>query len=137
MYGAAATWRRRWYAQPSRARRLEKPVVSVGNLRAGGSGKTPVVAHIARLLVSRGERPVDSESRLRAGPARRSGVTVVSDGKTIRADVAHAGDEPFMLAQALPGVPVLVDRRPLSRRHASPSGSSAPPSTAGRRVSAR
>src|SRR4029077_5638023 len=97
MYGAAPTWRRRWYAQSSRTRRLERPVVSVGNLRAGGSGKTPVVAHIARLLVSRGEHPaILSRGYARTSPTR--GVTIVSDGRTIRTDVAHAGDEPFMLA---------------------------------------
>ena len=53
VYGAAAAWRRRWYARdPSRRqRRSTRPVISVGNLRVGGSGKTPVVAHIARLLL--------------------------------------------------------------------------------------
>ena len=57
-YSAAAAWRRRWYdADPARRRRLVQPVVSVGNLRVGGSGKTPIVAHIARLLVAAGERP--------------------------------------------------------------------------------
>jgi tetraacyldisaccharide 4'-kinase len=38
-------------------------------------------------------------------------VTIVSDGSTILTDVAHAGDEPFMLARALPGVAVLVGAR--------------------------
>src|SRR5204863_1453836 len=57
-YGAAAAWRRAWYARdPSRRHRLERPVVSVGNLRVGGSGKTPIVEYIARLLVEQGERP--------------------------------------------------------------------------------
>jgi len=50
-YGAAAAWRRAWYARdPARQRQLARPVVSVGNLRVGGSGKTPVVEYIARLL---------------------------------------------------------------------------------------
>jgi tetraacyldisaccharide 4'-kinase len=108
VYGAAASWRRRWYARdPSRARRLGRPVVSVGNLRAGGSGKTPAVAHLARLLLDAGERP----SILTRGYARRAprdGVTVVSDPARVLADVDAAGDEPLMLARALPGVPVLV-----------------------------
>jgi tetraacyldisaccharide 4'-kinase len=107
-YGAATTWRRRWYARdPSRRHHLARPVVSVGNLRVGGSGKTPLVAHIARLLRENGHRP----SVLTRGYGRRhasDGVTVVSDGRAILADVAHAGDEPLMLARALPGVPVLV-----------------------------
>lgn len=108
MYGAAASWRRRWYARdPSRVRRLSRPVVSVGNLRAGGSGKTPIVAHIARILVAQGERPVI----LSRGYGRQravAGVTVVSDGRQLLADYASAGDEPLMLARALPFVPVLV-----------------------------
>jgi tetraacyldisaccharide 4'-kinase len=79
----------------------------VGNLRAGGAGKTPVVAALVALLASRGERP----AILTRGYARRvarDGVTVVSDGQQILAGVDTAGDEPLMLASALPGVPVLV-----------------------------
>src|SRR5262249_57023296 len=47
----------------------------------------------------------------RGGYARRDeqdGITVVSDGKTILADLTRAGDESLMLARALPGVPILV-----------------------------
>ena len=58
LYGAGAAWRRRWYARdPARRRRLRRPVISVGNLSVGGSGKTPVVAYLARLLTAQGERP--------------------------------------------------------------------------------
>ena len=58
LYAAAARARRDWYAaRPDRRRRLERPVVSIGNLAVGGSGKTPAVAHLARLLVEAGERP--------------------------------------------------------------------------------
>jgi tetraacyldisaccharide 4'-kinase len=62
---------------------------------------------IARLLVARGERP----AILTRGYARRlvtDGVTVVSNGSKILAGLEIAGDEPLMLARALPGVPVLV-----------------------------
>ena len=105
VYGAAATWRRRWYA--SRTRRLARPVISIGNLRVGGTGKTPAVDCIARLLVEQGERP----AILSRGYARRKAsadVTIVSDYERVLTDVAHAGDEPMLLARALPGVPVLV-----------------------------
>jgi tetraacyldisaccharide 4'-kinase len=108
LYGAAASWRRRWHARdPGRQRALSKPVVSVGNLRAGGTGKTPAVAHLARLLVACGERP----AILTRGYGRRvqtAGVTVVSDGTRILAPLDTAGDEPLMLASTLTGVPVLV-----------------------------
>jgi tetraacyldisaccharide 4'-kinase len=91
-------------------------VISVGNLRVGGSGKTPTVAQLARLLLAAGERP----GILSRGYARRmpsDGVTVVSDGERILADCDHAGDEPLMLARMLPGVAVLVGRdRHLSGR---------------------
>jgi tetraacyldisaccharide 4'-kinase len=108
VYGVAAAWRRRWYdGDPARRRRLRRPVVSVGNLTVGGSGKTPIVAHLARLLLEHGERP----SILSRGYGRhrpQDGVTVVSDGAAVLAGIGLAGDEPLMLARALPGVPVLV-----------------------------
>ena len=113
LYGAVASRRRAWYVRsPDRQRRLRQPVISVGNLSVGGSGKTPVVAHLARMLQAFGERP----AILSRGYGRRvqdDGVTVVSDGTQVRADFDHAGDEPLMLARALPGVPVVV----ASERH--------------------
>jgi tetraacyldisaccharide 4'-kinase len=103
-----ATLRRSWYAKRPHAQRcLDRPVISVGNLVVGGSGKTPVVASIAKLLLERGHRP----SILSRGYARRQdsdGVVVVSDGTRVIAPVEATGDEPQMLARALPGVPVLV-----------------------------
>ncbi len=108
LYGTAASARRAWYARdPQRRRRLSRPVVSIGNVRAGGAGKTPIVAHVARLLVAAGQRP----AILTRGYGRSrscDGVTVISSGNGAVADVAIAGDEPLMLARALPGVPVLV-----------------------------
>ncbi len=108
MYGAATVWRRRWYAAaPSRRSHLARPVISVGNLTVGGSGKTPIAGYIARLLLESGERP----AILSRGYGRRNksdAVTIVSDGSVIRAGVESAGDEPLMLARALPGVAVVV-----------------------------
>jgi tetraacyldisaccharide 4'-kinase len=108
VYGAAASWRRRWYTRdPSRRQKLTKPVVSVGNLRVGGTGKTPVVAHLCELLLARGERPaILTRGYGRTRPS--AGVTIVSDGRQIAADLGAAGDEPLMLARLLPTVPVLV-----------------------------
>jgi tetraacyldisaccharide 4'-kinase len=107
-YTALAAWRRaRYTSHPCRRHRLARPVVSVGNLRVGGTGKTPVVEYLARLLVEMGERP----AVLTRGYARRvaqDGVTVVSNGTLVLATLDVAGDEPLMLARALPGVAVLV-----------------------------
>jgi len=86
---------------------LTAPVVSVGNLAMGGRGKTPVVALVARLLVEAGERPaILSRGYRRADP--QDGVVIVSDGTHRRADLGRAGDEPLMLARAVPGAAVLV-----------------------------
>ena len=108
LYGGVASRRRRWYAShPAAQRRLAHPVVSVGNLTVGGSNKTPVVAHLARLLMEQGERP----SILSRGYARRDrpeGVVVVSDPDGVREPVDRSGDEPQLLARNLPGVAVLV-----------------------------
>ena len=108
LYGRVTGLRRAWYARdPVRTRRLERPVVSVGNLVVGGSGKSPLVATLARLLSAAAERP----SVLSRGYRRREpsdGVVVVSDTARVIAPAPQAGDEPYMLARALPGVPVLV-----------------------------
>jgi tetraacyldisaccharide 4'-kinase len=108
VYGGVARLRRSWYAShPQAVRRLDRPVISVGNLVVGGSGKTPVVAYIARLLRQHGHVP----SILTRGYGRRrvhDGVVVVSDGERVRAGLDESGDEPLMLATQLTGVPVLV-----------------------------
>ena len=100
--------RRSWYERHPQSRRsLDRPVISVGNLSVGGSGKTPIVAALARMLLDMGQRP----AILSRGYARRhatDGVVVVSDGNRVLAPVENSGDEPQMLARALPGVPVLV-----------------------------
>lgn len=108
LYREFARLRRRYYARrPHLQRRLDQPVISVGNLTTGGSGKTPVVAEIARLLAEIGERP----AILSRGYARQDpidGVVIVSDGASMLSDLARSGDEPYMLARRLPGVAVLV-----------------------------
>lgn len=108
VYGHVAGLRRSWYVRnPGGRRRLHRPVISVGNLGVGGSGKTPVVAAVVRLLQAVGERP----AILSRGYGRRHnepGAVVVSDGTRVIESVSRSGDEPQMLARALPGVPVVV-----------------------------
>jgi tetraacyldisaccharide 4'-kinase len=110
LYGRAAQWRRAWYERyPHRRAQLDRPVISVGNLVVGGSGKTPTVAALARLLQHHGERP----AILSRGYGRRAmsdGVVVVSDGTRVLEPTPRSGDEPQMLARSLDGVPVLVSR---------------------------
>lgn len=107
LYGRLALIRRAWYERPGARRRLARPVISVGNLSVGGTGKTPLVAAIASWLVAIGERPAIL-SRGYARTVTKRGATVVSDGTRVVADVAHAGDEPLMLARAVPGASVVV-----------------------------
>lgn len=86
-------------------RALGCPVVSIGNLTVGGTGKTPAVELAVRTLMDLGHRP----GVLSRGYGRRgSGVQVVADAAAIRLDAEEAGDEPFLLARRLPGVPVVV-----------------------------
>lgn len=111
LYGRAATWRRAWYTRhPERRARLACPVVSIGNLVVGGSGKTPLTAYVAGLLRDAGERPVI----LSRGYGRRIATAaplVVSDGARLLAPVHESGDEPQMLGRLLAGVPVVVSAR--------------------------
>ncbi len=89
-------------------RRLPCRVLSVGNLTLGGTGKTPMVEAIATLLCQRGYRVgVLSRGYGRRG---REAMTVVSDGTRCLVLPEVAGDEPVLLAEHLPGVPVVVGR---------------------------
>ncbi|MDG4476501.1 tetraacyldisaccharide 4'-kinase [Thiovibrio frasassiensis] len=89
-----------------KSQQLQRPVISVGNLTLGGTGKTPMVRYVARLLLDRGVRPA-IVSRGYGGKAGGK-VNIVADGGKILLAPEMAGDEPFMLAEALPGVPVLT-----------------------------
>ena len=81
------------------------PVVSVGNLTVGGTGKTPAVELAVQTLSDLGHRP----AVVSRGYRRRSrGIQIVADTASIRVDPEDAGDEPFLLARRLPGVPVVV-----------------------------
>lgn len=108
---------------------LGVPVISVGNLTVGGTGKTPVVEMLAKALHERGRRvcilsrgykskrqkklPLSQKIAAKLGfipkpadPLPR----VVSDGESMLLDSHNAGDEPFMLARNCKGIPVVVDK---------------------------
>jgi tetraacyldisaccharide 4'-kinase len=86
---------------------LQHPVISIGNLAAGGRAKTPMAALVAAALRDAGERPaILSRGYARTNP--QDGVVVVRDPDGIRGDVERSGDEPLMLARQLDGVAVLV-----------------------------
>ena len=81
------------------------PVVSVGNVTFGGTGKTPMVITLVKDLIARGRRP----AVLTRGYGRMGAEPLVLTGPEIRASVTETGDEPLELAQRLPGVPIVVD----------------------------
>ncbi len=94
-------------------------VISIGNVTAGGTGKTPVTEIFARTLaaegrkvaiLSRGYRRKEAPFWVRMFTQVVTPPLVVSDGKRVLLDSAVGGDEPYMLASNLPGVAVLVDR---------------------------
>lgn len=103
LYGGAHRLRQRWYH--GRAGRLARPVVSIGNLHWGGTGKTPLVVAVAAHLRDRG-LAVCILSRGYASRGR--GVRVVSTGEAPLLGPLLAGDEPVLLAGELPGVSVVV-----------------------------
>ncbi|MDQ2870731.1 MAG: tetraacyldisaccharide 4'-kinase [Acidobacteriota bacterium] len=85
--------------------RLSRPVVSVGNLTVGGTGKTPFVLHLAERFLSQGRRP----AILSRGYGRRSREVVVvsrGEGPIVGADLG--GDEPVLIAERLPRAIVVV-----------------------------
>jgi len=87
-------------------KQLNVPVISVGNLTCGGTGKTPVTIDLAHRLIAQNKKV----AILSRGYQRQSKeqVIIVSDGTQIYADAAAAGDEPYMMAQAVPQAVVLV-----------------------------
>ena len=88
------------------SRKLPCKVVSVGNLSVGGTGKTPFVLFLANALKTKGL----NVAVLSRGYKRKStGTHIVSDGNTLKSDLHTSGDEPFMLANKLQDIPVVVD----------------------------
>jgi tetraacyldisaccharide 4'-kinase len=89
--------------------KLSIPVISVGNLTTGGTGKTPMVQRLARHFQEEG-RPTVVLSRGFRGAREHTGAVVSdADGKVLLG-ADEAGDEAVLLADTLPGVPVIVGK---------------------------
>jgi len=99
--------------------------ISVGNITAGGTGKTPVVEMLAKQLRAQGKRVAILSRGYKSHALKKpqtawlekTGLTedelpkIVSDGKEIYLGPKYAGDEPYMLAKNLDNVAVLVDKK--------------------------
>jgi tetraacyldisaccharide 4'-kinase len=86
--------------------KLKSPVISVGNLTVGGTGKTPCAAFLADFLQREGHQVAILSRGYKRGSKGR---VEVSDGKDIFCGPREAGDEPYLLAKSCPGVRVVVD----------------------------
>lgn len=116
LFGAAAAVRLWLYRSGLfKSQEMDARVVSVGNLVVGGTGKTPAVIMIARVLKEKGFRPAVLTRGYRG--EKPEAVNVVSDGENVLLGPSQAGDEAVLMARALPGIPVLAgrDRRRLGR----------------------
>ncbi len=116
LYGLVVSTRRFFYRRGLiKSWSAAIPVISVGNLAVGGSGKTPLTLWLAGQIMAKGKK-VAVVSR---GYRRKSaGPLLVSDGKNILCDTATAGDEPMLMARLLPGliVGVAEKRREIMER---------------------
>jgi tetraacyldisaccharide 4'-kinase len=107
LYGVAGRARRALYDQGLlRVHKVSAPVISVGNITLGGTGKTPLVAWIAKKLanegrhvciLTRGYGRVDSQAQV-----------IVSYGNEVLAGPERAGDEAFLLAEELKGCAAVI-----------------------------
>ena len=86
--------------------KLPCPVISVGNITVGGTGKTPCVIMMAQMLRTHGFRPAILSRGYGGKNAKQ--VSIISDGKNILLDSKTAGDEPFLMAQSLKNIPIIV-----------------------------
>src|SRR5256884_3095220 len=107
LYGVAGRARRALYDKGLlRVHNVSAPVISVGNVTVGGTGKTPLVAWIAKVLareggrvciLTRGYGRLDSHDRV-----------IVSDGNEVLASPERSGDEAYLLAEELKGCAAVI-----------------------------
>lgn len=107
LYGAVTRTRLALYQRGTfRTTKLERPVISVGNITAGGTGKTPLVEWIAKTVAGTGKKVcILTRGYRRDNPQQQ---VVVSDGTTILATPAESGDEPYLLATNLLGSAAVI-----------------------------
>ena len=89
-----------------RINKLPCKVICVGNISSGGTGKTPTVIALAKMLQEENK----SVAILSRGYRRQStGTVLVSDGKVTFCKWQNCGDEPILMSQKLSGVPIVAD----------------------------
>ena len=107
LYGTIADIRNTLYERGVlKSYSLGARTISIGNITAGGTGKTPLVAHVAALLAESGEKVcILTRGYGRDNPRDR---VLVSDGEQVLVDAKKGGDEPVELARKLIGKAIIV-----------------------------
>lgn len=110
LFGSIAWLRGKCYdLKLFRVYRPEVPVVSVGNLAVGGTGKTPVVDWLLKQFIRQGKRPAVVSRGYGGSYSGAVGVVAKGDGPLLTA--AQAGDEPFLLARRNPQALILIAKK--------------------------
>lgn len=99
-----------WFYQKNifEKRSLPVPVISIGNLTLGGTGKTPMAIWVAQKLLENGRQPAILSRGYQA--KTRKSIEIVSDGSGILVEPELSGDEPAMMARRLKDVPVIISK---------------------------
>ena len=109
LYGAVIHVRNRLYRAGCLVQKsLPCPVISVGNITAGGTGKTPMAVYMAELLTRLGRNPVVISRGYKG--CLKKGAAVVGNGCDLFLDADQAGDEPHMMAR-IRQFPVVVGKK--------------------------
>ncbi|MBM4278540.1 MAG: tetraacyldisaccharide 4'-kinase [Deltaproteobacteria bacterium] len=90
-----------------KTKRLSRPVISVGNITVGGTGKTPLVMALSEGLMERG---IPTVLLSRGYRGKKGSGPLVTDGQNVLLSPKESGDEPFLMASVLKGVPILIGK---------------------------
>ena len=88
--------------------KLDCCVISIGNITVGGTGKTPTAQKVAVMIQNLGYKVVILNRGYRSH--WQESIGVVSDGKKIYMTAYEAGDEAYLMAKTLPGIPVVIGK---------------------------
>lgn len=107
LYGAVTRTRLSLYRRGTfQTTKLDRPVISIGNITTGGTGKTPLVEYVARTIASHGKKVcILTRGYGRKDPHLQ---VIVSDGYGVLASPSEAGDEPYLLATKLTGMAAVI-----------------------------
>ena len=107
LYGAVTRTRLSLYRRGTfQTTKLDRPVISIGNITTGGTGKTPLVEYVAKTVAGQGKKVcILTRGYGRKDPHLQ---VIVSDGYEVLASPSEAGDEPYLLATRLKGLAAVI-----------------------------